>query len=199
MSVPDQSSVKQLFACLRSHLQQMQAPLASRWQMLAPWQQNAGWLGSAILAIALIWFGLWQPLQQAHLRADQTLQQAQKKLSRMQSQAALLGNWRGNVSGNDIADAEQNPIRDIAHIALQSAGLYGVQVSLSNSTMAESESRLQANRLVLHVKNTPWSACLEWIAALHRQQISLVSLSLQSSAHGLELEAVLTDRMITAK
>lgn len=180
------------------NLQQIQSTLVLRWQMLAPWQQNTCWLGSIILAVALIWFGLWQPLQQAHLRADQALQQSQKKLHRMQAQAAFIASW-GNKSGNSSTDTAEPPIRDIASIAQQTAELYGMQMHTSENVETIADRHLPANSLVVHIKNTAWSACLQWVAALHRQQISLVSLSLQSSAHGLALEAVLTDGMSTAK
>jgi type II secretory pathway component PulM len=187
----DFSGFKRLLYSLRSGLQHWQTLLLPRWQVLAPWQQHLCRLTGCIVLIVLVWSGLWQPLQQAHLRADQALQQHQQKQHRMQTQAAMLANW----PTKRIAETPQNPTRDISQITRNTAGLYGVQISILASN--HSDNRSQAGTLAVHINNTRWPECLRWIAALHRQQIGLVSIHLQSGTQGLDIEATIADRSIS--
>jgi general secretion pathway protein M len=120
------------------------------WQRLAPREQQLLSIAAPVVAVAMLYFGAWQPYQQWRAQQANDLQQALSQLHNMQ--AALPQLQQGGV---------RNIQGSLPDVVAQAATSYQLKVS-----------RMQPkdDQLELTLEDAPFNKLLQWLHQLQQQQ-----------------------------
>jgi general secretion pathway protein M len=132
------------------------------WQRLAPREQQLLSIAAPVVAVAVLYFGVWQPFQQWRVQQANELKQALSQLHNMQ--AALPQLQQGGV---------RNVQGSLADVVAQAATAHQLKVS----RMQPKDAQLQ-----LTLEDAPFNKLLQWLHQLQQQQgVQIVQLEVSAA------------------
>ncbi|RUO23636.1 hypothetical protein CWE08_03035 [Aliidiomarina iranensis] len=138
-------------------LMQVRAKALQRWQLLQPREQTMLQLMAVVIAIALLWFAIWQPLQERTQRAEAALESEYNTQSFVENQIAQVLQARNNQQGGSRVNANQ---------------LSGVVTTLTNELELEvARMQPQNDSLLLVFNEADFTNLLELLARLSERQV----------------------------
>jgi general secretion pathway protein M len=122
------------------------------------------------LSVLAVFYGIWQPQQQAYQQAAQRLEIAQENYQLLISKRHLLV---GNIqsSGWQSVDREANELRNIVSRTSRQVGLAAERIGV------EGDSRLQ-----LWANNVPFATVAKWLELLAQEKVGIYSLQIERVA-----------------
>lgn len=143
-----------------------------RWQQYSAREQRLLMLAAVSLLVGGLYWGIWQPLQQAISRQETRLQQHQLLLRQLQVSEAAIRQWQQQQA------APQMPV---------AGGSLTEQVSRSAASNSISVTRMQTQdrQVQLWVADLPFNQLLSWLLRLRLQYgIEVAALDLSLAGQG---------------
>lgn len=144
-----------------------------RWQQYSAREQRLLLLAGAALSLGAVYWGIWQPLQQAIQRQELRLQHHRQLLQQL------------HVSADSIRQWQQQQSR--AGVPSQAQGSLAEQVSRSAASYSITVTRLQPQdrQIQIGLADLPFNQLLSWLLSLRLQYgIEVAALDLSLGAQG---------------
>ncbi|MCH8502277.1 MAG: type II secretion system protein M [Aliidiomarina sp.] len=148
---------------LRPSLDKYKAQLAQRWQGLQTREQRLIQVMAVFIALAILWFGFWQPLNERIERAEMRLQAQIQTQRHVEQQIALVLQAR-NRQQQSVQQVRANQLNSVVN---QLTGQLDIDVS---RVQPQNES------LVLVFNEAQFNALLELLVQLSERGVLIESL-----------------------
>ncbi|RUO37420.1 hypothetical protein CWE13_05530 [Aliidiomarina shirensis] len=166
------SKFKQWVAPLRQktepQLTKAKVQALQRWQRLQPREQKMLQVMVVVIALAILWFGIWQPLQAREMRAEAALANEYNTKRYVETQIAQVLQARGNQ--------QQGPG------AVNTAQLSGVVTTLANELELDvARMQPQNESLLLVFNEADFNRLIQFLARLSERQVIIEAIDISET------------------